>query len=76
VNDDVENMNQSAKFIAGLPGQKRKVNLLPYHHIASKKYEKLGLESAQEEFEAPDIDAEQRIIEVFGSYGIDAVIGG
>ena len=42
VNDDAENMETTARFVAGLSGEKKEVNLLPYHKIAQTKYQKLG----------------------------------
>jgi len=78
VNDDLENMQQSARFIAGLPGKKRKVNILPYHNIASTKYEKLGLEGlhTNSNFEAPDEQTLERCLNIFKSHGVDAMVGG
>ena len=42
VNDDPENMEATARFVAELSGEKKEVNLLPYHKIAQTKYQKLG----------------------------------
>ena len=76
VNDDKENILRSAEFIAALSGAKKKVNILPYHNIASKKYEKLGVEYAQGTMDEPDQDHQKHILEIFQSFGIEAIIGG
>ncbi|KAA3656612.1 MAG: glycyl-radical enzyme activating protein [Calditrichaeota bacterium] len=76
VNDDDENIEATAKFVAGLAGEKKHVNLLPYHNIMLKKYEKLG-----EHFDAgimaePEKERQQRIITLFAEQGVEAMIGG
>jgi len=76
INDDKENILRSAEFIAALSGAKKKVNILPYHNIASKKYEKLGVEYAQGTMDEPDQDHQKHILEIFQSFGIEAIIGG
>ncbi len=76
INDDEENILRSAEFIASLTGGKKKVNILPYHNIASKKYEKLGVEYAQGTMDEPDQDHQKRILKIFQSFGIEAIIGG
>jgi len=43
VNDDAENIETTARFVAGLSGVKKEVNLLLYHKIAQTKYQKYGL---------------------------------
>ncbi len=42
INDDAENLQQTASFIAGLPNI-TKVELMGYHDIAAAKYESLGM---------------------------------
>ncbi|MDD3343970.1 MAG: glycyl-radical enzyme activating protein [Sulfurospirillaceae bacterium] len=76
VNDDDENIHQTAQFIKSLKKALVMVNILPYHNIAQKKYEKLGKISHFIKMEEPDKMRQKKIIELFNSYGIDAVIGG
>jgi pyruvate formate lyase activating enzyme len=52
------------------------VNILPYHNIAQKKYEKLGRIQDFVKFEEPDKKTQQRVLDIFDSYGIKAMIGG
>ena len=76
VNTDPDNIEQSAAFIASLAGKKKRVNLLPYHNIACKKYEKLGLEYDGSDFEEPSAQKLREIVEIFAKYDIDAIAGG
>ncbi len=76
VNDDIENIEGTAKFIASLAGDKKPVNLLPYHNIAQKKYEKLGREWKPDEMAEPTKNEQTEIISLFSNYGLTAQIGG
>jgi pyruvate formate lyase activating enzyme len=76
VNDTVENMELTAKFVAGLPGEKRSVHLLPYHSIAQNKYNKLGKPGEFEDLLEPTKASQSRAIEIFSKYGVNASIGG
>ena len=76
VNDDDENIHESAKFIAALKGTPPIVNILPFHNIAEKKYEKLGLDYSKGTMGEPDMNRQHAVLEIFKSYGINAMIGG
>ncbi|MFA5327834.1 MAG: glycyl-radical enzyme activating protein [Prolixibacteraceae bacterium] len=76
VNDDEENLTETAKFIAALSGEKKEVNLLPYHKIAQTKYQKLGRAEAFRLLEEPTKEAQMRALEIFQEYGLKASIGG
>ncbi|MCU4154579.1 glycyl-radical enzyme activating protein [Carboxylicivirga sp. A043] len=76
VNDDDWNIHESAKLLADLNGEKPMVNLLPFHNIAEKKYTKLGEAYDKGQMEAPSPERMQEIIDIFESYGINAIIGG
>lgn len=76
VNDDVENMTQTARYVSALAGEKKIVNLLPYHKIARTKYGKLGRPDDFMILEEPDKKAQLRAIAVFNEFGIQASIGG
>jgi len=76
VNDDEENMEQTAAFIAGLSGEKMMINILPYHNIAAGKYEKLGGEYQEKGMAEPNGKRQQKIINIFEDYGLEAAIGG
>ncbi len=76
VNTDDENIERSAKFISALPGDKKPINLLPYHDIARKKYEKLGKEMNLHGMSEPTNIEQEHVISIFDSYGLPVVIGG
>ncbi len=76
VNTDDENIEKTAAFVAALAGKKKQINLLPYHNIAVRKYEKLGETYHHNGMAAPtpsDLDA---IVTCFEKYNLKAIIGG
>jgi pyruvate formate lyase activating enzyme len=76
VNSDDKNMEETATFIAALAGDKKIVNLLPYHNIMTKKYQKLGGDYLQDDLSEPSTGEKERAIEIFKKHGITAIIGG
>ncbi len=76
VNDDDENIHESAKFIAALKDNSPIVNILPFHNIAENKYKKLGLVYNKDKMDEPDIKRQNEILDIFKSYNLRAVIGG
>ena len=76
VNADEENIRQTAEFVANLAGEKKVVNLLPYHNIATRKYQKLGGDYDPSGMETPTEEEQQAIIAEFATHGIKAIIGG
>ncbi|KAA3617894.1 MAG: glycyl-radical enzyme activating protein [Calditrichaeota bacterium] len=76
VNDDFENIEQMAEFVAELPGEKRQVNLLAYHNIAERKYQKLGETYQPGEMAEPTKEEQEQIAKKFESFGLKVVLGG
>lgn len=76
VNDTVENIKSTAQFVAELEGEKKEVNLLPYHGIAQNKYMKLGKSDCFEKLSVPDKGVLDQAIATFAEYGIKATTGG
>lgn len=76
VNDTDENMEQTAKFISELAGEKKEVHLLPYHNIAQNKYLRLGKPEDFEILHEPAKETLAGAIRKFEQYGIKASIGG
>ena len=76
VNDDIENMESTAKFVASLSGERKPVSLLPYHKIAQTKYRKLGRPDEFRLFHEPTKETIQETLAIFEKYGIEARIGG
>ncbi len=76
VNDDDASVSAMASFVAGLPGEKRAVSLLPFHDVARGKDEKLGQERDLGDLREPGADALQRVISLFADHGLIATVGG
>jgi len=76
VNDDAENIETTARFVAGLSGMKKDVNLLPFHKIAQTKYQKLGRPEDFHLLEEPSKEVQLQAISIFQKYGLAATIGG
>ena len=55
VNDDADNLRQTADFVAGLP-HRHPVELLPFHRAAAHKYGKLGLNDPSQDLLPPGPD--------------------
>jgi pyruvate formate lyase activating enzyme len=76
VNTSKENIEETAKFINSLEGNRSVVNLLPYHNIAGNKHSKLGNSINFVEFETPNDVEINTVILIFESFGITATVGG
>ncbi len=75
-NTDECNISRTSSFIAALPKNAHTVHLLPYHSIASKKYEKLGGLYDPGNLEEPSASKIAECVEIFRQYGLTATIGG
>lgn len=76
VNTDKKNIEETAKFITSLQGNRNQINLLPYHNIAENKHKKLGNPKNFIAFGAPSDKEIQKIVAIFDSYQINVSIGG
>ena len=79
VNSDDANVEETARFIATLPGATTKpiwVNLLPFHSIAEKKYERLGQSCDLTGMAEPSKDELNRAIAIFAQHNVQARVGG
>jgi len=76
VNANDENIIATAKFITALEGEKKQVNLLPYHKIAENKYIKLGRKINLEGMSEPSKKRQQQVLNIFDSHGLKTIIGG
>jgi pyruvate formate lyase activating enzyme len=72
INDDDKNIDETAAFINALAGEKKRVELLPYHNSAIHKYRKLGRSYNADSLVRPDESRQQQIIERFRRTGISA----
>ncbi len=69
INDDEENLRQTGAFLASLPAQPT-VELLPYHSIATSKYEGLGLEYRMDKIQPPSAEEMQAHAAVLKEFGL------
>jgi len=81
INDDYDNVRQIGKFAATLPHIKKatkqfQVNLLPYHHIAKEKYQRLNKTYALSEVRPPSEERMVEIAQILRSYDLIVKIGG
>jgi len=76
VNDDDENIEQTAVFVASLAGEKKSVNILPYHNIMANKYEKLGEDFSITNMSEPTSFELSNVISKFAAFGLKASTGG
>jgi pyruvate formate lyase activating enzyme len=76
VNADHENLEKSAAFVASLPGEKKSVSILPYHHSMVNKYQKLGQVFDGGTMSEPTDNEQSQVIKLFASFGLQATIGG
>ena len=76
VNTSKDNIEETAKFINSLEGNRGVVNLLPYHNIAGNKHLKLGNSINLKVFKTPSKIEIEKIISIFELYGISATLGG
>lgn len=70
--DDVDDINQTAKFAAEL-GNVARVDVLPFHQMGQYKWKKLGLEYALDNVEPPRRELVDRVCEQFRAVGLKAV---
>ena len=76
VNADDANIIATARFVASLAGDKKKVNILPYHKIAEGKYQKLGRQINLDGMSEPSLERQQEVVEIFESHGLETMVGG
>ncbi len=74
VNDDNENITETAKFIASLPGIKE-ISLLPYHKGGRQKYTRLSKDSKMDKTPATSREKVNRIKKWLEHFGFQVRIG-
>lgn len=76
LNDSEDNIIGTARFVASLNSNIRRVEILPYHKLGVKKYERLVREYACEDVEVPSNDHMQGIKRILENYELNVQIGG
>jgi pyruvate formate lyase activating enzyme len=75
VNDEEEQVRQIGEFAASLPNLIR-LDLLPYHHIAMEKYQRLDKEYLLREAYTPSDQRMTEIAQILRGFGLLVKIGG
>lgn len=75
LNDDDDNLCRTAKFAATLP-HRPSVSILPYHHTAVDKYNRLHKAYALADIRPPSAERMAEIAGVFRNFGLAVKIGG
>jgi pyruvate formate lyase activating enzyme len=75
VNDDVENLEAAARFVAELPGARR-VHLLPFHRTGLVKFQRMGRTSPLETTQPPTPGEMEAHAAPFRHHGLDTHLGG
>lgn len=74
-NASIENLNETADFIASLKSVRR-VDVLPIHKYGMLKYEQLGMDYAIADTPNYSVQEEQELKAIFEKRGLNAQIGG
>jgi pyruvate formate lyase activating enzyme len=74
VNDDQENIQQTAEFLHALGQRASKIELMPYHRLGTGKYESLDLTYQMPELMAPEPEQLERVKNAFQEMGIACTI--
>lgn len=76
LNDTEDNINNTARFVASLRGNIKRVELLPYHKFGENKYERLGREYALKGLKIPSDERMRDIKRTMEGYGLNIQISG
>jgi len=72
-NDSLENLTDSARFLAGL--RLTEVNLLPFHRMAESKYAQLGMDYAHALTKPPSAHEMEVHRQIFVGAGLNCHVG-
>ncbi len=75
VNEGDEQIRRMGAFAATLPHLKQ-VDLLPYHHIAAEKYQRLGKSYESPAAHPPSDERMAEIVQILQGFGLQVKIGG
>jgi pyruvate formate lyase activating enzyme len=74
VNDDLENVNETADFLHGLGNNALRIELMPYHRLGKAKYESLDKEYHLSEVLSPEPDNVETVKKAFEANGIICLV--
>ena len=75
VNDDADNLDETAEFVAGLAGVKR-VDLLAYHATGEPKFARVGLDYSLRDTTPPSRQHLEHVASFFRDRGLRTTLGG
>jgi len=75
VNDDAQNLEETAAFVAGLSGV-RQVTLLPYHATGEAKFARVGLRYSLHDTTPPNHERLETLAAYFRDRGLMTTLGG
>ena len=75
VNDDENNIRETAIFLAACPTVKT-IDILPYHPSARIKYKKLEIGYQGEKMKVPENEKITSVVSLFSEFGLEVRIGG
>ena len=75
INDDVDNINRTAEFVAALSGIDH-IAILPFHNSAREKYGRLGLECIPADMQRPSDEHLNTVAGWLSQTGLPVKIGG
>jgi len=76
LNDSDDNINDTARFVASLNGNIKRVEVLPYHNYGENKYRRLGKTYLLKGLASPSDEYMQAIKSTMEGYGLNVQIGG
>jgi pyruvate formate lyase activating enzyme len=74
INDDTQNIRETAAFLHGLGKRALRIELMPYHRLGKGKYESLDRPYLLAELPAPELDQVERARKTFEDSGISCTI--
>jgi pyruvate formate lyase activating enzyme len=74
INDDVQNIRETAEFLHGLGNNALRIELMPYHRLGKGKYEALDRQYSLSDILSPEPEHLESIIEMFKDSGIICLI--
>jgi pyruvate formate lyase activating enzyme len=74
INDDLQNIRETAEFLHGLGNNTHRIELMPYHRLGKGKYEALGRQYLLPELITPESDAMETVEKAFEDNGIMCTI--
>ena len=74
INDDLNNIKETADFLKGPGIRAFRIELMPYHRLGKGKYESLGRPYPLADLPAPDPDQVERVKNDFKDLGISCTI--